>query len=168
MAETVHLYLKLNGADIQGAAGFQGDAIALIAEALQQGDAGSLGQGLATGDAYVLRTEGADLLENGIHRGPIADVKRIRRVAVLTSKRTAGESDEHGRVTDRIRFALQRMEDLVDAQTFQTVRARLAGQCFSLDILSRRCFASRPALASGYCSATCESISRALPHCLSS
>ncbi|MCY1273416.1 hypothetical protein D9M70_220250 [compost metagenome] len=107
---------RIDGGNIQRAAGFDGNLVAGIAQALQQRDAVGLGQRLATGDADVARLVGGDALEDGVERHDLATAERVGGVAILTAQGAAGEAHEDRRQAGGTCFPLQRVENLGDSQ----------------------------------------------------
>src|SRR5215467_7785887 len=67
---------------------------------------------------------------------PLAAVKSIGRVAVLTAQRTARESHEYGRDAGSVGLSLERMEDLGDPEArHAALRVRLTPRAARLRLL---------------------------------
>src|SRR6185437_3098290 len=144
---------------IQRAAGLERHVEALVAQALEQFEAVRLRQGLSAGHAYMRGGVAAHLPHHGLEVVPIAVMKRILGVAITAPQRAAGQADENRGKADGVGLPLQRMKNLIDAQSVG-FECDLT-QCVSAAILSRRCWARWPAGVSANFVATCESVALA-------
>ena len=75
-----------------------------VAQAFEQLQAIGLRQGLAAGDADMLRAVSSrTLCQDGVEIEPVAGVKGILGVAILAAQRAAGQPHEHRGKADRSR-----------------------------------------------------------------
>src|SRR5215467_11587802 len=99
---------------------------------------------------------------------PLAAVKSIGRVAVLTAQRTARESHEYGRDAGSVGLSLERMEDLGDPEA-RHAALRVPDYCAACAGMRRsRSAASFAESVPGYFFVTSSSVARAAGYCFCS
>ena len=92
--------------------------MARVAQAREQKGTVGLRERFAAGHAHVRRVEAGDLLDDAVDVLPFAGVKCVFSIAVLTAQGTARQPYEYRAISGRIGLALQRMKNLIDAQSF--------------------------------------------------
>src|SRR6266581_345892 len=131
----------IDAANIERTARLQRYRISRVAEHRQQARAGLLCQGFAAGDADRRAAEVSNPLEDGLDGHRAAPGEGVLGVAPDAAQRATGQPHEYRRQTGASGLALDRVENLADAQW------RLAGgHCFFLSC----CLAVCAALLVGY------------------
>jgi len=104
-------YAGVNGRDVQGATGLQGNLVAGITQLLEQGYGIGLCQGLATRDADITRPVTGHLLKDVFKGAHGAAAEGVGAVAVLATQRATGEAYKDSGQASSARFTLQRVKD---------------------------------------------------------
>src|SRR5690554_45313 len=117
----------IDPADVERARGLQRDHVARVAQPAQQSDAALLRQRLAAGHADMAHAVAGDLCKDRVDVLPLAAVEGIGGIAVAAAQRAAGQADEYRRPPGVARLALERQENLGDAEPVRGRGRRLAG-----------------------------------------
>src|SRR5690606_4555560 len=109
-------HARVDGGNVERAARLERNVISGIAKRREEGVTARLRERLAAGDADVRGVEPASLAEPLADRAPVAARERVGRIAIPATQRAARQADEDARPTARERLALNRAEDLGDAE----------------------------------------------------
>ena len=105
-----------NRVDREAAAGLEQHLVSAGEQRAHQIDRFGLQQRLSSGHLDQRAAEGRDTLHDLVDGDGVALVERVGRVAPDAAEVAPGQAHEHARTPGVRRFALDRMEDLVDAE----------------------------------------------------
>ena len=107
---------RIDTRDVEPAAGFEQDGESAVAEAAHQGMNAGLEQGFAAGDFHQRAVERQHLGDHVVCAHPRAFVEAVLGVAPTAPHLAPGQPHQDARAAREGRFALDRVEDLVDLE----------------------------------------------------
>src|SRR3984893_263116 len=159
-------HTRIDTRERHGAAGFQRDPQAGIAQQGQQLRAALLRERFASGHTHERRAELAHPRHDRLRLPPLAAVEGVGGVAILAAQRAAGEAHEHRGPARGVRLALQGVEDLGDLEARHALWPRgIPYWEGGAATRRRRSAASLAESLPGYLRVTSVSVARAAAYC---